>query len=189
MSGKFKHSRVLFLGGESSGKSTITIEAAKATDSLYAHEFGRQFYEERPNKKYEFDDLAIIASTQNEIEIEVLQRSYANENRYSFYDTSMLVTYFYSMEWFGKSSPSLKNYALPILESYEFIFLCQNDFPFVQDGSRQSLEFSKKQYEFYKFVLDRMKIPYTILTGTVENRLNSVLHTIGAKYADQKMAD
>lgn len=50
MSGKFKHSQVLFLGGESSGKSTITIEAAKATDSLYAHEFGRQFYEERPNK-------------------------------------------------------------------------------------------------------------------------------------------
>ena len=154
-----KHTRVLFLGGESSGKSTITKAMADLTNSYYAHEYGRQFYEERPDKAYEYNDLDVIAKAQAQLELDIIEKSVLENKQFSFYDTSFIVTYFYSMQWFGKACSRLKT-AGTFLWTYQHIFLCENDFPFVQDGSRQSEQFSKKQYEFYKLVLERHGLKY-----------------------------
>lgn len=178
MSGK-SHKRVLFLGGESSGKSTITKAVSKQLVCFYAPEYGREFYEKRPNQDPKFDDMEKIAQEQVRIELSILALSAEFHKSYSFYDTSALVTYFYSMEWFGKAPDLLRFQTLGILRTYNHVFLCENDFPFVQDGSRQDLKFATKQHDFYKHVLDVCGIPYTSLSGTVEQRLNTVLKTIG----------
>lgn len=178
MSGK-SHKRVLFLGGESSGKSTITKAVSARLNCFYAPEYGREFYENRPDQDPKFLDMETIAKEQVLIEISILELSTKSSKEFSFYDTSALVTYFYSMEWFNKAPDLLRLQTLGITRTYDYIFLCKNDFPFVQDGQRHDLKFAIKQHDFYQYVLDTCQLPYVSLSGTVEQRLNTVLKTIG----------
>jgi len=175
MSGSYKHKRVLFLGGESSGKTTITKAAANLFKSQYAIEYGRTHGEDNGNQ-YSYEDMGKIALQQMKIEQAVLENSYYNP--FSFYDTSLLVTYFYSMEWFNKSPESLKTLALKILSTYDYVFVCMNDIPFVQDGTRQSLAFSEKQRLFYEYVLEKCGISFVRLNGSVEERLNTIVNEL-----------
>lgn len=164
--------KILLLGGESSGKSTMAKAIADKFGGIKVDEYGRTFYEERPGKAYEYDDLLQIAKVQ--IIDELLAMGSSERNGLVVCDTSLIVTYFYSMEWFGKADRFLSTGAIPSLLTYTHVFLCDNDFKFVQDGSRQSIEFSTKQKEFYKFVLESCGITYTWLRGAIAERLNTV---------------
>lgn len=170
------HNRVLFLGGESSGKSTITKAVAERTGCFYVSDYGREC---SASQNTVFVDLALIARAQVLREISVLDLSAKEGKPFSFYDTSALVTYFYSMELFNKAPDILRFNTLGILRTYNYIFLCENDFPFVHDEYRQDLKFATKQNAFYRHVLTACDIPYTSLSGTIEQRLNTVLNTIG----------
>ena len=166
--------RILFLGGESSGKTTMTNLVAEKYGIYSVEEYGRRFYEERPGKAYEYEDLDLIGLEQAKLEETAYSKTLDEQKFATVSDTSLLVTYFYSMEWFGKSSNRLRMFAIPLLQTYTDIFLCANDFAFVQDGQRQGIDFSTKQFEFYKYVMDACGIPYTVLSGGVGDRLNIV---------------
>lgn len=172
--------RVLFLGGESSGKSTISKAAAEKYKAPLVEEYGRTFYEKKGVENAEFDDLDTIGRQQLLNEIAALREAGFYDVKNTFYDTSLLVTYFYSMQWYGKSSKWLKNSASDTLYTYNVVFVCENDFPFVQDGSRQGIEFSQKQHDFYTYVLDHYGIEYYKLTGTVAERLTQIEQILGA---------
>jgi nicotinamide riboside kinase len=175
--GLFK--RVLFLGGESSGKSTISKAAAKHYGAPLVEEYGRTFYEKKGVANAVFEDLSIIGRQQIKNELVALKEAAFYGATNTFYDTSLLVTYFYSMQWYGKSTKWLKDTAAETLYTYNVVFVCENDFPFVQDGQREGIDFAKKQHDFYVFVLEKFNIPYHVLTGSVSDRLTQIEKILG----------
>ena len=164
--------RIAILGGESSGKSTLTTALAERLDGVAVEEYGRTLWEEKCGKLV-FDDFLEIARTQIEAE-----NSAAFEGKnWVVCDTSPLTTLFYSQEYFGSADPELVRLAE---RRYDFVLLCAPDFPFVQDGTRREASFRDTQHAWYRRELDARHIPYQLLEGTVAERLNAAVKAIAA---------
>lgn len=165
--------RVCFLGGESSGKSTLTEMLAEKFKTKFVAEYGRALWEEKQGN-LKFADLLQIAQTH--ILHEETQARKANE--FLFIDTSPLTTLFYSIYLFGEADHELIRLSD---RKYEFTFLCAPDFPFVQDGTRAGEDFRLEQHEWYRQMLAEKNIEFTLLNGDLENRLDLVVKTISRR--------
>jgi HTH-type transcriptional repressor of NAD biosynthesis genes len=162
--------RVCILGGESTGKTTFTEALAKHLTTRWVAEFGRELWDIR-NGNLTFPDMLKIAREQVERE----KSAAAEADRWLICDTSPLTTLFYSLAMFGQAEAEL--YALA-QRQYAFVFLCAPDFPFVQDGTRRDSEFRDRQHEWYVSELETRGIPYVVLLGSLQERLNMALDTL-----------
>lgn len=155
--------RVLFIGGESSGKTTMCQTLADKHNWPWVEEYGRYLFDIK-NGQLEYEDMLKIGSMQAHFEA-VEDLLAGPEVPFILCDTSPLVTKFYSQEWFGKVDPALENLSH---NRYDIIFFCMGDFPYVNDGTRSGEEFSKRQEAFYHGNLEQ---PYYILRGSIEQRV------------------
>ncbi len=164
--------KFLFLGGESTGKTTIISELSDILNIDACFEYGRDYYD-YTNKKLYLEDMEHIALSQWERE----DRSWSvcNAHKPLLCDTSPLTTLFYSLKWFGRASPTLHGMAATIVSRYSKIFVCAPDFPLVQDGTRQDEAFRQAGHEFYIKTLTKNKIPFKLLTGTEKNRIKDAI--------------
>ena len=80
--------RVCFLGGESSGKSTLTAALVRHFETAHVEEYGRELWEQRGGHLV-FGDLLDIARE---------DAPWRSARRFAFCDTSPLTTLFYSRE-------------------------------------------------------------------------------------------
>lgn len=169
--------KILFLGGESTGKSTLSRQLANKLECEYVPEYGRELYEMRGGK-LRFEDYAAIAKKQlqDEQDLQIRIASTLNvSNYYVFCDTSPATTYWYSLEWCGHASRDLLEHVSSSEFSYHKIYVCAPDFPFVQDGTRQDETFRNKAHNFYIDYLDNLGVDYEILYGSIEERMEQVL--------------
>ena len=164
--------RICFLGGESSGKSTLTARLAEEFGTNYVKEYGRTLSEEKDNRLV-FEDLLRIAKTHIADE----EKSAETADRYLFIDTTPLTTLLYSEYLFGRVDPELVWLSF---RRYDRTFLCAPDFEFVQDGTREGGGFRERQHEWYLRKLAERHIPYTILTGSPEERAARVREILRA---------
>lgn len=167
--------RVLFLGAESTGKTTLT--EALGSPLTYAKtrnvvpEFGRQLYDERKGI-LRYEDLAYIG--QQQVEMEDAYAAAVRIDEFLYCDTSPLTTRFYSQQWYERVAQSLEALVWKYANSYYKVFLCAPDFPMVQDGTRQDETFRNKGHQYYLKELAERGIEYTLLTGSMEQRLEKV---------------
>lgn len=165
--------KILFLGGESTGKSTISESISRHFWQPLVREYGRELYVKR-NGKLMYEDMTHIGSMQLKLE-ELAKLPVGPYNKYIFCDTSPLTTAFYSKELFGRVSRELTNMVWDSELTYHKIYLCAPDFPMVQDGTRQDETFRTKGHEFYLNYLGQTNIDYTILTGTLDEKIAKVI--------------
>ena len=158
--------RVLFIGGESTGKTTIASALSAITGYPWVPEYGRQLYAEK-NGNLEFEDYSLIGRTQVHLE----EAATAKLPRYVFCDTSPLVTKFYSREWEKRVSRELEELAE---RKYHHVYFCDRE-QYVDDGTRSGIQFAMLQDSFYLSELSRMNVQYKYLFGTVEERIERVL--------------
>ena len=158
--------RICFLGGESSGKSTLTAHLAEEFATESVAEYGRTLSEEK-NNVLVYEDLLRIAKTHIADE----ERAAAAAHRYLFIDTSPLTTLLYSLHLFGKADPELRWLSE---RRYDRTFLCAPDFPFVQDGTREGDGFRERQHAWYLEKLAARQIPFTLLAGDLQTRIETV---------------
>ena len=163
--------RVVVLGGESSGKSTLARRLAEKLDTVWAHEYGRELWEKREGR-LDFPDLVKIGRVQVAREDRLARRA----NRWLVCDTSPLTTLFYSLDMFGRADQNLERLAD---REYHRIFLCAPDFDFVQDGTRRDARFREAQHAWYMRELEARGIAYEVLEGDVEARLAAALAHLG----------
>lgn len=168
--------RVVLLGGESSGKSTLAAELARRHGTVSVAEYGRELWERREGR-LAFEDLLAIGEVQIRREEEAAGRA----RRFLFCDTSPLTTLFYSREMFGRAEPRLEALAE---RRYDRVVLCAPDFPFVQDGTRREPGFRERQHRWYERELAARGIPWLPARGTLEDRIRSVSASIGASPSD-----
>jgi NadR type nicotinamide-nucleotide adenylyltransferase len=163
-------SRVTFLGGESSGKTTICNALAQEYDTRWVPEYGRALWEQKSGA-LTFEDYVHIARTQLEQEAAACR----DAHRYVFCDTTPLTTLFYCLDQFGKADPELEALART---HYDKIYLCEPDFPMVQDGSRRDEAFRHGQYDWYEVQLRAMGMDFELLAGNQMARLAKVRNWI-----------
>lgn len=159
--------RAVFLGGESTGKSTLAKAVAAHLGTEYVPEYGRDLWEQKGGELV-FEDMLHIAQTQIAREDAFARRS----TDWLFCDTSPLTTAFYSQDMFGKTDPELDRLSM---RNYNLTFLCAPDFEFVQDGTRQDAAFRARQHDWYLENLHDRQINFIELKGSLDNRLQDVL--------------
>jgi NadR type nicotinamide-nucleotide adenylyltransferase len=167
--------RIALLGAESTGKSTLAAALARRYGTLWVPEYLREFVEVNARVPRE-DDQGGIARTQREREL-LLARD-ARVRDFLFVDTTPLMTAVYSRIYWGRVPPDLL--AWEAAHDYAWTLVAAPDLPWVPDGlQRESEQVRQRVHAQLQAVLDERRIPVTVLTGELEERLRQVEALIG----------
>ncbi len=165
--------RVVLLGGESSGKTTLTQALAEAFQTSWVPEYGRERWVERDGQ-LTLQDLLDIGRIQVEREEALLPQA----RGLLFCDTSPLTTLGYAGWMFGTQPEALQALAQ---RPYDLVVLCDAGIDFVQDGTRQPAGFRARQQAWYGQELSRRGVPWVAARGSVAQRvaqLRPLLHAL-----------
>lgn len=163
--------RIVFLGGESSGKTVLAARLAEELDTECVAEYGRELWEARKGALV-YEDLSLIAREQirrEECAIDIARA-------FVFCDTSPLTTLFYSLDMFGRAEPDL---LLAAQRQYSLVVLCAPDFPFIQDGTRRDEAFRQRQTGWYEAQFAARNISYVTACGSLGERIHFVRQLLG----------
>jgi nicotinamide riboside kinase len=167
--------KVVFMGAPSTGKSTICQRAAKHFNTVHVDEFGRTYWEQNQDeRRLTPEQLLYIA--QEHIAIE--ERTLVKANKYLFVDTNALTTWHFALDYHDSALPELCVLADKSKERYQHVFLCADDIPFEDTWERSG---DVKHKEFQVFItkeLEQRNVAYTLLTGSVEQRLAKIIETL-----------
>ncbi len=161
--------KVVFLGAESTGKSTLTARMALEFDTMFVPEVGREVWE-RKNGVLELSDYVDIANRHRDLEDAALLES----KRFLFVDTNAITTMFLGYAYESDGLLELTRLARVAENRYQHVFLCDTDFPFVQDGWRDNDAWRKRAQGLIKYDLTVRGVPYTLVSGDLETRVAQV---------------
>lgn len=91
-------------------------------------------------------------------------------------DTDLLVLIVWSEVRFGQSHPwILETFASRLDADNRHYLLCDCDIPWQPDPLRESADSRPELFELYKQKLDYFGLPYTVVSGSREQRLSAAL--------------
>jgi len=171
VSGREAVEKVVFVGAESTGKSTLAAHLARKFDTVFVPEIGRYIWEQKKGQ-LSVGDYVDIAVKHRQAEDEAMARA----SRYLFVDTSALTTLLlgYCFGHIEEAPAELLHYADDCKQRYAHHFVCADDIPYEYDPARENEEWRGRIQEQ---VLDDLKargIPYTVLRGSVDERAAEV---------------
>lgn len=168
--------KVVVVGTESCGKSTLTKNLAKIYNTTYVEEYGRTLCEELGGCDGILikEDYQKIAYGHKMAEYKAIEKA----NKIVFIDTEAIVTQFYSKLYNDEHQPVLDEIAK--LQEYDLWLFLEPDITWVDDGLRMHGEdntrFQNNQY--LKSLLVKHNIDYKTLNGNYENRLKGSIELI-----------
>lgn len=171
--------KVLLIGGESVGKSTLTINLAHYYNTNYLEEVGRELSELSGTDIYmQSEDFTRILLEHKAKELRLLSQS----NKILFEDTDCLITRFF-MEFLEdeklKDNANLAE-AIARLNSYDLILFLEPDVTWVQDGDRSEVmaadrvKYSNQIKELYK----KMGFSFKIISGNYVERFEQAVELV-----------
>ena len=177
--------KVLLMGGESTGKSTLTINLANRFNTNYIDEAGRDISERSGT------DMLMLSEDFTEIllqhklnEINAIN----NSNKVLFIDTDTLVTQFYMS--FLNDPEIDRNKALSdaidAVNEYDLILFLEPDVAFVQDGDRS--EVIRDDRETYsnkiKYLITSHGKNFIVINGTYQERYVKAVEAVERLLSD-----
>ena len=166
--------RILILGPESTGKSTLASDLAVHYDEPWVPEFARE-YLEILGRPYDYADLLKIAKGQMALEDE----KYKVAQNFLFCDTDLRVIQVWSEHKFGKVHNWVKNELDQRV--YDLILLTDIDLPWEHDPLREYPDPEMRRYFFEKYqqIAEASGFPYLTVSGNQEQRLNTAIQALG----------
>ena len=155
-----KQLKIAFTGPESSGKTTMAELISEAYCTSFIPEYAREFLKDKTT--YTLADLDEIAKKQVEL-------CKASKNKLVISDTEMTVMIIWSQEKFKEVSPIIE--FLWKAQDFDHLFLCAPDIPWEADKLRENPLDRERLFQLYEVVLENSKKPFTILKGTIEQRI------------------
>ncbi|HLL42407.1 MAG TPA: ATP-binding protein [Segetibacter sp.] len=177
--------KIVVIGPESTGKSSLCQLLSKHYDTIWCPEFAREYLLER-GTNYTYNDLLAIAKGQIALEDEYIIKARKDwqiknsklKNPVLFVDTDMNVMKVWCEYVFGKCHTYILN---KITERKSNLYLlCNIDLPWVKDELREypDLQSRKELFYIYKDILINQNIPWTIISGHYEERLQIAIKSI-----------
>jgi HTH-type transcriptional regulator, transcriptional repressor of NAD biosynthesis genes len=159
--------KVVILGTESTGKSTLTQQLATHFNCSSVSEVGRDIVEN--SNDFCFEDLKRIAETHaNNIEKAVL-----GDSPLVIIDTDIHTTLSYSKFVFNKKI-SVSKAIFAINKANLYLYL-NNDVPFFQDGTRFPEDLRNKLDGSHRQILKAKKVDFVEISGSWEERFEKAV--------------
>jgi nicotinamide riboside kinase len=197
--GTNKIKKIVVIGPESTGKSTLCQELAAHYNAVWCPEYARE-YLLKHGTNYTYDDLLTIAKGQIQLEEKLIVNSelaisngqlvmgnkQASTNKIShsplttahsplFIDTDMYVMKVWCEFVFGKCHRYIFDQIAK--RKYDLYLLCNIDLPWVKDELREypDLETREKLYLIYKNIMVNQSVPWADISGNYEERLEKAI--------------
>jgi nicotinamide riboside kinase len=164
--------RVVFVGAESTGKSTLAEYLARAYGSVSVPEIGRFIWEEKAGQ-LDADDYVEIAVRHRAAEDAALP----DAQRWLFVDTNALTTLLLGIQFRQVGDPppaELLRCADDCKARYAHTFVCADDIPYEEQDVREDEAWRGRIQQLVLQDLDARGIPYTVVHGGVEERAAQV---------------
>ncbi len=169
--------KIVIIGPESTGKSTLTEQLAKHYNTLWCAEYARE-YLLTLGKIYTFDHLLEIAKGQITLEDKCVQEATAAGLSLVFIDTDMYVMKVWCEFVFEKVHAWIEEQIAE--RKYDLYLLCQPDLPWVKDELREypDEKIRLELYKIYKTILTNQSVPWAEVSGTGAARTQSATDAI-----------
>jgi NadR type nicotinamide-nucleotide adenylyltransferase len=168
-----KPKRILILGPESTGKSTLAEKLAQHYAEPWVPEVAREYLEQL-DRPYGYDDLLQIGRQQMQLEDEMA----GGAKNHLFCDTDLRVIQVWSQHRYGKVDPwVLEEIAR---RTYDLILLCAPDLPWQEDPLREHPELEMRQHFFdvYQQLTQASGFPWTLISGDSAERLSIAIRAV-----------
>lgn len=184
--------KIVVIGPESTGKSTLCIQLAEHYQTLWCPEYAREYLEEH-GMNYTYDELLTIAKGQIEREeatsykLQVVTHNPQPTTHHLptgqagpllFIDTDMYVMKVWCEFAFGKCHSWILNQAA--VRKYDLYLLCNVDLPWIKDDLREypDQETRNKLYHFYKDTMINQSVPWVDISGSYQERLQTAIAAV-----------
>lgn len=161
--------RIVFIGAECTGKTTLSRAIAAHFREPCSTEYVRQ-HAEKIKRPLDASDLDPIARGQIKLEDD----AFAQARKWVFHDTNLLSSILYAEHYFSTHIAWADEAFLK--RNYATYFLCEPDFPWEADpGQRESPEERIKLQCLFEVILRRYEIPFVRLKGPLPARVDCVI--------------
>lgn len=189
--------KIVIIGPESTGKSTLCKQLAAHYKTLWCPEFARE-YLLKHGMNYTFDDLLTIAKGQLALEneyVEEVRKTESQKDRKIVSDRSshsqlttnqsllFIDTDMYVMKvWCEFVFENCHRFILDqiIERKYDLYLLCNIDLPWIKDELREypDLESRQRLYSIYKDIMVNQSVPWVDINGDYDERLAKAITCI-----------
>ncbi|MBP1652686.1 MAG: ATPase/kinase involved in metabolism-like protein [Bacteroidetes bacterium] len=165
--------KVVVIGPESTGKSTLSEFLASHYETMWVPEYARQYIEEL-SRPYEQSDLLTIAKGQ--LELEAARAKLAN--RLLVCDTDLHVIRVWSEYKYGECDPWIL--AAIAERKYDLYLLTYIDIPWEDDPQREHPAPAMREhfYNVYKEIVQSSGVRWVEIRGTFEERQETAVKVI-----------
>ncbi len=176
--------KIVIIGPESTGKSTLSQQLADHYKTLWCPEYAREYLLTH-GTQYTYEDLLMIAKGQVALEDDYTKQTalqYEQQNNQTesllFLDTDMYVMKVWCEYVFGKCHPFILEQVQE--RPYDLYLLCNVDLPWVKDELREYPDFRVREnlYEIYKGILSNQSTPWVSIYGPYEERLQLAINAV-----------
>lgn len=166
--------KIVIIGPESTGKSTLSKQLAAHFGTTYADEFARDYLEQL-GRPYTYEDLLIIAKGQVTLEEKAVLNA---KNGLTILDTDLHVVKVWSEASYGTCAEEILQQIAE--RRYDFYLLTDIDMLWVEDPLREHPEPLMRQYFFhiYKDIVQQSGIPFVTVSGDEEQRLQLAIKAL-----------
>ena len=166
--------RVVIVGAESTGKTTLAMALAEHYQTTWVPEFGRLYTEARRarGELWRSEEFTFIATEQVRME-DALARI---ANRVLICDTDAFATAIWHERYLGQRSPEVL--AVAAGRKYDLYVLTDVDTPFVPDDIRDGESIRDWMHKRFQDELSLMGAPVLLVSGPHEQRLAAAIERI-----------
>ena len=166
--------KLILIGPESTGKTTLSIYLAKLYNFDLITEYSR-IYLSKTSNSYSYEDLKKIAIQQNQIEK-------GNGSEKIIVDTDLLTIKIWSEFKYGSCDAEIEK----IISSYDrkkrYYLLLKDDIKWEYDPLRESKNDRSEIFSLHKSLLEKKGFNYSIISGTGINRINNAIKIVEEQF-------
>ncbi len=169
--------KVVVIGPESTGKSTLCQMLAEHYGTLWCPEYARQWLLDH-GRHYTYPDLLSIAQGQLALEDAHSQQVFASGQSLLFLDTDMQVMKVWCEYVFNDCHTWILNRLAE--RPYDLYLLCRPDLPWVQDELREYPDERPRQelYHIYREMMTEQRVPWADISGDYNQRFQLAVQAV-----------